>query len=193
MRAVTDARRRVLWTGTDGPRAEACEIGLSADGLQASGIQIGLAPAPYRLDYSLDTAESFVTRTLDVTASGAGWQRQLRLERDDEDRWNVDDADELDEALDCDLRFSPLTNLMPVRRHGLHLGPGTAEIVVAWVSVPDLAVHASRQRYEHVRLTDDGAVVRFIDLELYKGFTSELELDRDGLVVAYPDLAGRVR
>jgi hypothetical protein len=34
--------------------------------------------------------------------------------------------------------------------------------------------------------------VRYVDRGLFDGFTAELELDRDGLVVHYPGLAERV-
>ena len=84
------------------------------------------------------------------------------------------------------MAFSPLTNFMPVRRHGLHEGGGSEDFVMAWVSVPDLAVHASPQRYEHVR----PGVARFSELD--GDFTADLELDADGLVVRYPRLAERV-
>jgi hypothetical protein len=51
-------------------------------------------------------------------------------------------------------------------------------------------VQPSRQRYEHVRLTADGAVVRYVGE--HRDFVGELELDRDGVVIFYPDLARRV-
>jgi hypothetical protein len=102
------------------------------------------------------------------------------------------DAATLGGALDCDLGFSPLTNLMPVRRHGLHEHDGAADFVMAWVSVPDLEVFASAQRYEHVRREGSKAVVRFVDRGRFAGFTADLELDADGLVLTYPDLARRV-
>ena len=59
---------------------------------------------------------------------------------------------------------------------------------MAWMSVPDLAVHASVQRYEHVRATPSGAVVRFSSGD----FAADLEFDQDGFVVDYPDLARRL-
>jgi hypothetical protein len=43
-------------------------------------------------------------------------------------------------------RLLPADNLMPLRRHDLHEGLGEAEFVIAWVSVPDLALHVSPQR-----------------------------------------------
>jgi uncharacterized protein len=64
---------------------------------------------------------------------------------------------------------------------------------MAWVSVPDLAVRASQQRYEHVRHDDNGGVVRFEELEGEEvTFTSDLEFATDGLVRVYPKLARRV-
>jgi hypothetical protein len=64
---------------------------------------------------------------------------------------------------------------------------------MAWVSVPDLEVFASAQHYEHVRTDASTAVVRFVDRGRFAGFTAELELDPDGLVLVYPELAQRVR
>ncbi len=73
---------------------------------------------------------------------------------------------------------------MPVRRHDLHRRPGAVDFLMAWVSVPDLAVHPSRQRYEHVRVDDEGAVVRYVGA--HRGFEGELQLDPDGFVFVIP-------
>jgi hypothetical protein len=43
-----------------------------------------------------------------------------------------------------------------------------------------------------VRRQEDGALVRFVDLGLFEGFTAELELDTDGFARVYPGLARRV-
>lgn len=199
-------RRLLLWRGLDVWRAEIVSVELTGKGVRASGTQLGVDPLPYRLDYELDASDGFVTRVLEVDATGGGWTRSLRLERDD-GIWRYEPAEEgnapglppaggavdrLGDALDCDLGFSPLTNLMPVRRHALHERPGRADFMMAWVSVPDLGLHASRQRYEHVRREGERAIVRFLDLGLFAGFTAELELDADGLVRVYPGLARRV-
>jgi hypothetical protein len=170
--------------------------------LSASGVQIGVAPVPYRLDYFLHTAEDFVTRTLHIDCTGEGWRRKLLLRRTVDGAWDVSvnsegdvdlpspggDAAALAPALDCDLGLSPLTNAMPVRRHALHERPGEEDFLMAWVAVPELTVHAAPQRYEHVR----PGVVRYVDRGLYEGFTAELEVDAAGLAMVYPGLARRV-
>jgi hypothetical protein len=180
-------RRLPIWEGIDEWRAEVARVELHPDGIAATGTQIG---ARYRLDYELDAPAGWVTRRLRVTITTGDAERAVLLEHDGEGGWLLDGADApaLAGALDCDLGLSPLTNLMPVRRHGLHERAGAAEIVAAWVAVPDLSVHASRQRYDHVR----PGVVRFTDLGLHEGFTADLELDGDGLVLLYPDLARAV-
>jgi hypothetical protein len=79
---------------------------------------------------------------------------------------------------------------MPVRRHRLHEQPGEVDFLMAWVSVPDLGVHPSEQRYEHVRRETDHAVVRYVGR--HRDFVGDLVFDRDGVVERYPDLAIRV-
>jgi hypothetical protein len=96
-------------------------------------------------------------------------------------------------ALDCDLGFSPLTNTMPVLRHGLHRQPGRVDLVMVWISVPDLGVHAFHQRYENLGGERGGAIVRYASVEEGREtFTADLELDHDGLVRHYPGLARRI-
>lgn len=196
--------RFLLWTGLE-PwwLQEAATAELTADGVTAHGTQLGADPVAYRLDYRLDAAGDFVTRSLEVEAAGEGWRRRLALFHDGAGGWRCEadhegtvdlsppggDATAAAGALDCDLGLSPLTNLMPVRRHALHERPGALDFLMAWVSVPDLGLHASPQRYEHLRRDGDGAVVRFSNPS---GFTSDLVLDGDGLVVVYPQLARRV-
>ena len=195
--------RFVLWRGVEEWLAEAASIDLQDGGLSASGIQFGAHPIPYRLDYRLDATDGYVTRELELTSTGEGWRRRLLLRHDGSGGWSADvegDGDppggawdgelpDLSDALDIDIGFSPLTNSMPVLRHRLQR-EGARDFVMAWVSVPDLRVTASKQRYEHVRADDDAATVRFLDLD--DAFTAELELDHDGLLVFYPALSRRV-
>jgi hypothetical protein len=201
-------RRAVIWAGTDEWRAEYAAVELEANGIRATGTQLGISGGhPYRVDYRLDAGDGFATRRLEVNAQGAGWSRSLDLSRRGSDGWTAEAAAdgggpdpepggataELTDALDCDLGLSPLTNLMPIARTRLAEREGSEDFVMAWVSVPDLALIVYPQRYEHVRRHADGrATVRFVDRGPGAGFVAELELDADGLVIDYPDLARRV-
>lgn len=173
---------RLAWNGTDEWRSELCEVALTDSGLAATGAQLGAAPRPYRAAYELEARGNWVTRRLRVEVGGVG---SLELHHDGKGTWaGVETAGELEGALDCDLAFSPLTNTMPIRRHRLHEQPGAVDFAMAWVSLPDLQVHRSQQRYEHL----EPGRVRYSS----GNFTADLELDADGLVVVYPGLARRV-
>jgi hypothetical protein len=192
----------LVWAGVEEWLTETAAVDLEGDGLRATGTQLGAEPAPFRVDYRLE-APDFVTRELELTSVAEGWRRHLMLRRDDEGSWNaeVDDEGEvpggpwegslpdLSEALDIDIQNSPLTNTMPILRHGFHQ-QGSGDFLMAFITTPTLRVEASPQRYEHVRATEDGSVVRYISRD--GNFTAELELDSDGLLRFYPRLARRV-
>jgi hypothetical protein len=197
--------RSVVWAKRSAIGLEFAEVTLPPDALDAVGVAIGSEPMPYRLDYALETTAGFITTRLYLTARGEGWRRTLDLQRSADGGWTATgeaegslelpppggDTSGLDGALDCDLQESPLTNTMPVLRHGLLEQDGSFDFVMAWVAVPSLAVHASPQRYTAIGSEPDGK--RLIRYEgLGSDFTAELTFDADGLVIDYPGLGHRV-
>jgi hypothetical protein len=197
-------RRSVAWVKDDPFGVEFAEIELAPEKLRAVGVAMGVDPRPYRLDYTLETERGFVTRRLQVDARGDGWLRRLDLRRHPSGTWRIgsehqgdaglaapggDPADWAD-ALDCDLALSPLTNLMPILRHRLLSGGRSVELVAAWVSVPELTVHADAQRYTAVPGRGDRRVVRYESSD--GSFAADITLDRDGIVIDYPGIARRL-
>jgi hypothetical protein len=195
--------RFLVWTGVEEWLTESAAVELGRDGLSATGTQMGDEPAPFRVDYRLEAPERFVTRELELTATAEGWRRHLLLLHDGSGGWRAEVEDEgevpggpwdgelpdLSQARDIDIENSPLTNTMPILRHGFQ-SEGSGDFVMAFVRMPTLRVEASPQRYEHVRAGDDDAVVRYLSRD--GDFTAELELDADGLLVFYPRLARRL-
>jgi hypothetical protein len=192
--------------------AEWADIVLRPDRLSATGTAIGATPIPYRLDYELDTGPGFVTRRIRVRSHGNGWRRHLDLRRANDGTWSADAtltgepvelpatafADpgasaatiaSLVGALDCDLGECPLTNTMPVLRHGLLRPSEPIDLVMAWVSVPDLSVRRSDQRYTFLEAdAGGGALIRYES----GAFRADVRFDADGLVVHYPGLGRRL-
>ena len=200
------ARHRfVAWDKVEGYGTEAVDVFLEQDRFSARGFAIGWQPQAYVLESSLETNGGWVTSRIQVRTRGEGWERRLDLRRSPAGAWSIEasaegsvdlpppggDAASVSEALDCDLGLSPLTNSMPVLRHGLLQHDGTHEFVMAWVSVPDLSVRASGQRYSTKgRDTRGFRVIEYSTMR--RDFVSELTFDADGLVVDYPQLARRV-
>lgn len=137
---------------------EIARVDLEDGDVRASGTQIG---ADYELRYELEgellKLELVGERTLDV-----------RLE----------DLDFFD------LGLSPLFNSLPIWRDRVLENGEAREYVMRFVSVPELGVTESEQRYEPLGRRR----LRYRSGE----FAAELEFDDDGIVLFYEGLAERV-
>jgi hypothetical protein len=185
--------------------AEYASVETGAGWLRASGVAVAGGPLPYHINYSLTCENDYVTQELSARTHGAGWDRGIHLSRRADGTWRIVDVTEgdvdlppaggdpatLTGALDCDLGLSPLTNTMPVLRHGLLAGGGPVDLVMAWVSVPDLSVHRDAQRYTFVRPaahSGSGAIINYSS----DGFSADITFDAAGFVVDYPGIGTRV-
>ncbi|WP_323959207.1 hypothetical protein GC088_11795 [Arthrobacter sp. JZ12] len=197
------------WQGVDDPaRLDSATINLEPGRLSAHGTS---RTDSYAMSWALTTSDGWVTRRLTATVHGHGWSRHIELERSDDGAWSctaqssgecdlpapgIDDPAQLAGALDCDLSLCPVTNTMPIQRLNLHaeeLAPADeTSVLVAWVEVPSLRVLPSRQMYSQLRPVgaDRHGVVLFSSDS--HGFTSELQVDREGIVIDYPGLATRI-
>src|SRR3954465_3843694 len=88
----------LIWAGTDEWRAETAHVRPAEGRFTATGVQVGIGPVPYRVDYALDTTAAWTTHTLQVTAAGDDWRRSLHLMRDSSGRWTcrAEDAGQVD-------------------------------------------------------------------------------------------------
>lgn len=140
------------------PRMEIARVDLEDGDVRASGTQIG---ADYELRYELEgellKLELVGERTLDV-----------RLE----------DLDFFD------LGLSPLFNSLPIWRDRVLENGEARDYVMRFVSVPELGVTESEQRYEPL----GSRRLRYRSGD----FAAELEFDDDGIVLFYEGLAERV-
>ena len=57
---------------------------------------------------------------------------------------------------------------------------------MVYIGLPDLTVSKLEQRYTCLSLDQDGGIYRYESLK--SGFTADLKVDTDGLVVDYPDI-----
>jgi uncharacterized protein len=206
-RTINTRARSIAWAKADPPGAEFAVIELQSRRLQARGVAIGSDPEPYRLSFKLQTREEYVTDRAVIETQGAGWTRRLEIERSPAGVWSASgqstgklempepggDPAGLAGALDVDLGLSPVFNTMPVLRHDLHDGGHAEEFLMMWISVPDLSIHASPQRYTFVEHRSGGQrVVRFEAIGEGEDFAADVQFDSDGLVVDYPGIASRI-
>ena len=158
---------------------ETTVVTMSADGCHVDGLVEGAVD----LRYSIDTDASWATRTVRVATDDTS----LVLFADGRGHWSEGDGRTLallSGAIDVDLAATPLTNTLPIWRLGLAVGE-SADIVTAYISIPDLGVTADPQRYTRL----DERVYRFESRD--SDFTRDITVDDAGFVVDYPGLFRR--
>ena len=88
--------------------------------------------------------------------------------------------------MDIDIWPTPFTNSFPIRRVPLEVGE-RREFRMAWVFAPDLTVSPQPQAY--TQLADR---LYLFESLVGSGFSAELPVDEDGIVLDYPGLFRRV-
>ena len=184
--------REVMWAPWEGPGLEHLRLVTSDDGsVVANGLVIGLeAGRPFRIGYGIRC--DGLWRVREVRTAAPDLERPLlELLTDGEGHWKKrggEPVPELDGCIDVDISATPFTNTLPIRRLGLKPGE-SEELVVTYIRVPELLVGPERQTYGCLGAQVNGGLYRFEALP--GGFTAELPVDTEGLVLDYPGLFRR--
>jgi hypothetical protein len=180
-----------MWAPWEGPGLEHLRLATSDSDIVADGLVIGLeAGRPFRIGYEIRCDERWRVREVRAAAPDSG-RPVLELLSDGEGHWKRTSGEpltDLDGCIDVDISATPFTNTLPIRRLGLRHGE-SEELAVAYIRVPELLVGAERQRYGCLEARANGGLYRFEALP--SGFTAELPVDADGLVLDYPGLFRR--
>jgi hypothetical protein len=181
-----------VWQAWTGIAFESCRVVTGGDGIRAESVALGVeAGTPWAVRYALRCDAGWRTRALTVSSLGSD-DGSLTVMGDGSGRW-TDAAGQrlpaLDGCLDVDLSSTAFTNTLPIRRLGMGCG-WSEEMTVVYVEVPGLELSVARQRYHCLSWASDGGRYRFEDPAT--GFTAEISVDGDGLVIDYPGIARRV-
>ena len=183
--------REVMWSAWEGRGLEHLRLAVRDDGVTADGMVLGVwEGSPFRVAYRVRCDSLWRVRAVRVGVPGA--EPGVNLLSDGEGNWTKPDGQTVAYLEGCeyvDISVTPFTNTLPIRRLGLATGE-SAEISVAYVEGTDLQAGPEPQRYTCLEERDGGGLYRFLSLD--GGFTADLPVDSDGLVVDYPDLFRRV-
>jgi hypothetical protein len=191
-------RKQIMmtWQGVTSPRLEAVRLLVSDGRLRASGRVVAAGSATAEA-YSA-SFEFSVARTGDVgkgllRTTTADEERHISVGRTEDGVWLIDHGEgsarnEFEGAADVDVAGMVTFTALPIRRLGLHRKAGEYELPVLYVSMPDLAVRLVHQTYRTVSISDEGAVINYT----VPDFSTDLTVDREGMVIDYPGIAKRV-
>jgi len=152
-------------------------------------LAFGEERGPFRLTYRLTWDESWRLREAELVVTTERSTTSLNLRTDSRGRWRYGDGraiDEIDCCVDIDIWPTPFTNSFPIRREPMLVGE-RRQFRMAWVFAPDLTVRPQPQAY--TRLADRLYLFESLD---GSGFSAELPVDEDSIVLDYPGLFRRV-
>jgi uncharacterized protein len=186
--------RDILWAPSTGVGLEHLRLTEDNNGYYASSVVIGMKYGkPFSARYSVRCDADWRVREVIVQLlhpdTGG---KSLELLAEDEGHWRLfpdQRLEALDGCIDVDITATPFTNTLPIRR--LMLGVGqSAELLVAYIALPEMDITPVRQRYTCLETSAYGGLYRYEGLT--SGFTREIRVDADGLVIDYPGLFQRV-
>ncbi len=182
----------VWWIPLERPGLEQLHLVENETDVVADGLVLGIEGAtPFRLWYQVRTDTNWNIRECLLQVGGEQGQT-VHLYTDGQGHW-TDAAgvacSTLDGCLDLDISRTPFTNTLPLRRLALTPGEST-DLLVAYITVPDLSIRPVRQRYTCLSRTVSGGIYRYEGLE--HDTTFDLPVDEQALVMDYPGIWKRV-
>jgi len=137
-------------------------------------------PGPAEARYEVTCDPGWRTLRTTVTLRDDAGERSLDLVADG-GRWWVDgdEAASVRGCIDVDLEWSPSTNTLPIRRLDVPVGGATGTLLMAWVRFPALTVEPLPQEYRRI------TAGRYHYTSGGGSFQADIEVDTDGLVMAY--------
>jgi uncharacterized protein len=172
----------ILWRRLDLPGFESARLLSLPTGWRLEGSAVfGFEERPCRLDYWVSCAPAWET----ISAGISGWvgerEIQIELSADAALRWklNGEDIPAVAGCVDLDLNFSPITNLLPIRRLDLAVGE-EREVRAAWLVFPSFTLEPLEQRYRRL----EKAAYRYQSKD--GSFVRDLRVSPSGFILDYP-------
>lgn len=186
---MTQVGQEIAWTPWDEPGMEHLVVSASPNGsVVAESVLVGLTDGrPFSLHYRIEADADWRVRRLSIEASHGG--ARIDLLSDGHGNWRHPGGEPMTGfggCIDVDIAATPCTNTLPIRR--LKLQPGESrEIAVVYISAPSLEISVEKQRYTCLERDR-----RYRYESVDGGFTADLPVDDEGMVLDYPGLFRRV-
>lgn len=177
-----------LWRRLDVPGHEAVRIYAAEDGWFLDGSCIFLFDGkPCRLEYLIECDAEWRTQFATVDGFVGEDVIAVEVEVDEDGVWymNGEEIAEVESCVDIDLNFSPVTNLLPLKRLNLSIGQA-GDVRAAWLRFPSFSLEPLEQTY--TRKADS-----VFNYRSRTGFEKDITVDDFGLVDEYADAWVRER
>lgn len=178
--------RTVRWRQLDGEGLQQVTVERERRGMTATGVVVAETDAgPVAGWYYVFLNPDWTVHRFAVHHAAGNW---LHAQARQPGRWvdhETKPMPELDGCIDVDISATPFTNTLPIRRLSWEAGQ-SRDLDMLYIPFDTLEPRRDRQRYTCL---EPGRRFRYEGL--IDGFTAEITVDEDGLVVEYPGLFQR--
>lgn len=186
--------RDIYWKSINSVGLEHLSLVNTDDGIEATGLVLNdNDPNPIRLHYRINCDKSYHVETTEIEClypkTGS-----LTLSRTKGVRWINEYGEhfpEIEGCTDIDISATPFSNTLPIQRLELDIGE-YSRISVAYISIPNLTINCCAQGYTRLDDFPNGNLCYRYENHS-SGYSTELRVDTDGLVIDYPNTFERIR
>lgn len=146
---------------------------------------------PVRISYNIYCNLEWEVSKVDIQIFDSKY-KNIILQSDDSGNWTTHKGKTIEilkGCIDIDISATPFTNTIPIKRLSLKSGE-SREIKVVYIDTYNFNLRPVSQRYTCLESNLNGGKYRYENLG--SGFMAEFFVDKDGLVIDYPDLFERV-
>jgi hypothetical protein len=179
--------KTMLWRRLDTTGLETVRIYPDNEGWILDGAAIFVHEGKAcRLEYLIECGDDWTTVLVSIDGWAGDEAIDIQIDAEEDGTWhlNGEEIDAVAGCVDIDLNFSPVTNLLPLKRLDIAVGE-SQPVRAAWLKFPSFELEPLEQTYTRL----DETTVRY---ESGGKFVSELKINDDGLVIEYPDWSASV-
>lgn len=179
--------KTIVWKSTYINTTEFTTI-ISKDNIEVNGRIIGQGFGQLlNVNYNLEINNKWEIQKVRINSQSDN-SFNIFLYKNKNNHWVNDDGEilnQLNNCTDIDITLTPFTNTLPIKRLNLNIGE-SKEIEVVYFDLPSNKFSPAKQRYTNL---GNG----FYKYEsLASGFTANLYVDNEGIVINYPSIWHRV-
>lgn len=183
--------QEVWWKSLDTLGLEHLRVSRTEKEIAAESVILRVGEdAPFQLTYQIICDDKWRVRKVTIGVQSK-INRRVEFNSDGGGNWTDEAGQRLPEFTGCfdiDISATPFTNTLPLKRTQIETGE-SVDVAVVYFLIPEMTVQRSLQRY--IRLAEN--LFRFEEHGIYQGFSAELPVDANGLVIDYPQLFQRIK
>lgn len=184
-------KKDIVWKGLEVLSLEHLNINYEKDYIKMDSV-IVKEDVPLRIYYEIYCNTHWEVKRVNIKRND-NEVKNICIISEEQGIWKYENGEEVNDlkgCIDIDISATPFTNTLPIKRLSLNEGE-SRNIRVVYIDVDNFTLKSMKQRYTYISSSLEGCKYKYENLE--SGFNEEIIVDKDSLVVDYPNLFKRIK